>query len=112
MVLAVPGRETLHVARAEVPGIVGLADHASVLAVDLKSFVPVHAHGDGEVEVADAAVGKLRLRKPAVGTESFHEPGAYAHYFPAQEAGGVKEVTAVRHQVVTSPVRLGLAFGS
>src|SRR5215210_4703330 len=112
MVLTIPGRETLYVARSEVPGVVSLADHASVLAVDLKSFVPVHAHGYGEVEVADAAISELRLSEPAAGAEFLHEPGAYAHYLPAQEADGVKEVAAVRQHVVTSPVRPGFALWS
>ena len=45
-----------------------------MLAIDLETFVPVHAHADREVEMADRAVGEVDVDEPAIGSEALVEP--------------------------------------
>ena len=47
---------------------------AAVLAVDLEALLAVHAHGDGQIEVAERAVGEVHGHEPAVGAETFGQP--------------------------------------
>ena len=75
VVLAVPGREALDLARPVVPGKEALGDHAAVLAVDVEALVPVHLDGHREVQVADRAVGELDADEPAVRAAAFGEVG-------------------------------------
>ena len=61
--------EDLDLAGAEVPGVEGLRQDRAVLAVELEALVPVHAHGDGQVEMAERAAGELGVDEPAIGAE-------------------------------------------
>ena len=51
--------EDVDVAGPVVPGVVGLRDHAAVLAVDLEALVEVHPDGDREIEMPHGAVLEL-----------------------------------------------------
>ena len=68
--------EDLDVAGAVIPGVVGLREDAAMLAIELEALVPIHAHGHGEVEMAQRAVGEARLDEPAIGAEPLGQPGA------------------------------------
>src|SRR5579875_2729120 len=43
-ILSITYAETFHLAGAQIPGIEGLANHATIFPIDLKALVPVHAH--------------------------------------------------------------------
>ena len=65
--------EDVDVAGLVVPGVIGLTDDATVLTVDLKAFMPIHADGDGQVEMAQSSIGEGNIDKPAIGTEALAE---------------------------------------
>ena len=88
-----------------------MADDAAVLAVELESLVPVHPHGDGQVEMPDRAVGELDLDEPAEGAEALAQPRAHRDDLAAEEACRVDEVAAVRQHEVAAPVGLRVAGG-
>src|SRR5439155_25078207 len=94
--------KNVDLARAEIPGIEGLRDHRAVLAIELEAFVPVHAHGTRQIEMAKRAVGELGFDEPAIGAEAFVEAGADGRYLAAQEARRVDQVRAMRQHEILS----------
>ena len=61
--------EDLDVARFVEPGIIGLAQNATVFAVDLEALVPIHPHRDRQVEMAEGASSKGKVDEPAISPE-------------------------------------------
>src|SRR5690606_5506298 len=47
--------ENVDLAGLVIPGVIGLAENAAVLAVDLETLVPVHADLHGEIEMTERA---------------------------------------------------------
>src|SRR5205085_2461269 len=74
MVLAIGYGEALHFAGLVEPGDKHLAVDRALLAVDGEAFRPVAAHGHGQIQVADTAVGKLHRHEPAVSAELLYQP--------------------------------------
>src|SRR5436853_6065499 len=87
VVLPISHAEALHLTRAQIPGIEGLANHAAVLTIDLETLMPVHAHRHRQVQMPQAAVGKFSINKPAIGSELFHEPRLTATHCLSQKPG-------------------------
>jgi hypothetical protein len=58
LVLAIPERETFHLAGAQVPRIKCLAHHAAEFTVNLKPFVPAHPDGYSKIKVPHAAIAE------------------------------------------------------
>ena len=101
--------EGLHLGGAEVPRVEQLADHAALAAVDLEAFPPVHPDGDGEVELAEAAIGVGDLEKPAVRVGLRRQSGSDGLQGAAEIPGCIEQVAAVAQDEVTLPVGLGVA---
>ncbi len=66
-----------------------------MLAVDLEAFLEVAADRDLEIEVAQRAIFEVDRDEPAIGTETFEQPGADADDRPAQEPRRIDQVAAV-----------------
>ena len=56
-----------------------------MLAIELEALVPVHAYGDGQVEVAERAVGEFDIDEPAVGAEALQIFESHAGVLPEKE---------------------------
>src|SRR5262249_36626074 len=102
--------EDLDVARSEIPGIVGLRHDAAILAIELQALVPIHAHGDGEIEMAERAVGEARLDEPAIGAELLYEARLDLRYLAAEIARRVDEMAAMGEHEVAPEIRLRIAW--
>src|SRR5947209_14388932 len=79
VVLPITHAEALHLTRAQIPGIEGLANHTAVLTVHLEALMPVHAHCHRQVQMTQTAIGKFSINKPAIGSELLHEPRLDTH---------------------------------
>src|SRR5438034_10324699 len=95
VILSITYAETFHLAGAQIPGIVGLANHTAVFTVHLKALMPVHSHSYRQVEVTNTPIGEFSRNKPAVGSELFDEPGLNTDDLAAQKAGRIDKVTGV-----------------
>src|SRR6266550_1910605 len=95
VVLPITHAEALHIARAQIPGIGGLANHAAILTVHLEALVPVHAHCHCQIKVTHTAIGKFSSDKPAIRSELLNEPGLDAHDLAPQKAGSIDEMAPV-----------------
>src|SRR6266480_1509799 len=60
--------------------------------------------------MAQAAVGKIDLHKPAIGAKLLHPTCANTPDLSAEKASGIDEMTAVGQHEVTSFVSLGITF--
>ena len=103
--------EDVDVARFVEPWIVRLADDTSVFAVDLEAFVPVHADGNSQIEVAKCAVVKRNVDEPAIRAEAFGKPRLHLQDFSTKVARSVEQVTAVSQHVVLQQVGLWITGG-
>ena len=63
--------ENLNLARAEVPRIEGLGEDRAVFTIELEALMPIHAHGNGQIQMAERATGEFGFHEPAVSTGSF-----------------------------------------
>src|SRR4029453_17433102 len=79
--------ENVDLAAFVVPGVIGLRENAAVLPVDLEPFMPVHAHGDRQVEMADRTVGEDGGDEPAIGAIPLVEPGLAPLEGPMRRGG-------------------------
>ena len=95
VVLPITHREALHLTRAQIPGIKGLANHAAVFTVHLKALVPVHPHRHRQIKVTHTAICKFSSDKPAIRPELLNEPGLNAHDLTPQKAGCIDEMTTM-----------------
>src|SRR5690348_8204713 len=94
------------VAALEIPGVIGLAEHAAVLAVDLETFVPVHAYRHGQVEMAEGAAGEADVDEPAPGAEAMAEPRLDLDDLAAEEPRDIEEMAAMGEHVILLEVGL------
>src|SRR6187402_3443973 len=92
--------EDLDVAGLVEPWVVDLRRGTAILSVDLETFVPVHAHANREIEVADRAVDKVNVDEPAVCSEALVEPRLHCSYRATEMAGQVDEMAAVSQHVI------------
>ena len=112
VVLVVANGEAFYIASAQVPGIVRLANNAAVLTIHLETLVPVHTHGDGEVEVSYTAISELDCYEPAVRAKFLDEPGLQARDLAPEKTSGVNKVATVGEQVVMILIGFRVAFRS
>ncbi len=67
----------------------------AVLAIELEALVPVHAHRDRQVEMAEHAIGELGIHEPAIGAERARSAAlAPATISPHEIAGGIHEMAS------------------
>src|SRR5262249_17391447 len=85
--------------------------NAAVLAVDLETLFKVAADGNGQIEMAQAAVGEIDADEPAICLKSLQEPGADCCDVATQETGGVHKMAAVRQHEIAPPVGLWVVGG-
>src|SRR5207253_3812780 len=105
-------RKALHVRGLVEPREKHLADHAAVFAVDVKAFFKVAAHGNGQIEVAQTAVGEIDAHKPAGGAEPLQQTGLDRLDLAPEKASAVEQVTAVRQHEIAALVRLRIPLRS
>ena len=103
--------EELDVARLVEPGVIDLRRGTAILSVDLETFVPVHAHADCEIEVADRAAHEIHVDEPAVCSEALVEPRLHRSYRATEIAGQIDEMAAVGQHEIALLVRLRITPG-
>ena len=67
-----------------------------MLAVDLEALVPVHPHGDGQVQMTVGPTRKLAIDEPRIRPE-LDQPRLHGDDLPA-EKGGVDQMAAMTVQ--------------
>src|SRR5206468_2520355 len=90
--MPVAHREAFDQGRLVKPGKKDLAPDAAVLAVGVKAFLEVAADGDGQIEMAQAAVGIVHADEPAVGAKPLQQAGVHGTNLAAQETGAIDQV--------------------
>ena len=71
-----------------------------MLAIELEALVPVHAYGDGQVEMAERAVGEFDIDEPAVGAEALQVARLHGNDLAAQIACRIHEMASMRQHVI------------
>src|SRR5438445_6442294 len=87
-----------------------LADYAALLAVNVKAFFKIAAHGYRQVEMPETAIGEIDTNEPAVSAKTLEQARLHGVDLAAQEAGAVHQVAAVCQHEVAAPVCLGISL--
>src|SRR5262249_38064396 len=106
MELPVLCREAFDDARFAIPRQINQSFDAAVLAVNLKPFLEVAAHRDGQIEVAKAAIRKIDGDEPAIRPESLQKSSAYCFDFTPQESRRIDQMASMRQHEIAPLVRL------
>ena len=79
-----------------------------MLAIELEAFMPVHAHGDRQVQMTKRAIGKADINEPAMGAEALQMAGLKLDNIAAQISGRIDEMASMsQHEIL-----LKVGFGS
>ena len=71
-----------------------------MLAIELEALVPVHAYGNGQVEMAERAVGEFDIDEPTVGGEALPMARLHGNDLAAQIACRIHEMASMRQHVI------------
>ncbi|HEY5704928.1 MAG TPA: hypothetical protein VIS96_05075 [Terrimicrobiaceae bacterium] len=109
MTLAVAHRKTFDLACFEIPWVCALSDDAAVLAVDLEPFVPFHAHGESEIEVAVRAICELHRDEPTTSAKLLLVFRPDGEDLAAKKTRGIHQMAAMPKEVVREFIRFGVS---